>query len=64
MPLSGGSSFCIDRYPAAQCRALCEAYGGAGGASGLGANGTGGSCAAYATSLEGGPRPRSHSGVA
>ena len=48
VPIGGGTSFCIDHYPAEQCRALCDANGGVGGASGM--TDTAGSCTAYATS--------------
>eukprot|EP01052_Picozoa_sp_SAG31_P040706 SAG31_NODE_5963_length_2236_cov_1.144127_1_plen_360_part_00 len=50
VPINAGSSFCIDDYPASQCRALCEAAGGAGGASGIaGTSSLDASCVAYAT---------------
>ena len=58
VPVSGGSSFCIDDYPADQCRALCEASGGAGGAGYSWLSGEAGySCAAYVTSVVSRRRP-------
>jgi hypothetical protein len=46
------SSQCINHYPPDQCKALCDATGGVGGASGLSVNATaaGRSCAAFVTS--------------
>lgn len=65
VPVSGGwgqseESFCIDDYPADQCKALCEALGGAGGASnyaGAELLGPDYSCAAYVTSAVSRSRP-------
>ena len=45
-------SFCIDHYPAEQCKALCDANGGVGGTSTL--TDIAGSCTAYTTSTTNG----------